>query len=110
MQKRFGKVQREKGREIFEGGKFNLELFQYVIDEYYKNKQEQEDLKKQQEKEENETDEDAETQRNWMGSYFGSQATAKGKAVGWGSAVILMALFSFMIYKFFPFALVGFTI
>ena len=105
MQKRFKKILREKGREIFEAGKFNLELFQYVIDEYYKNKQEQEEQEKQQ----NGEDEQEENNKSWISSMFGAQATVKGRVVGWSSVGLALVLIGFMIYSFFPSSLFSLT-
>lgn len=51
MMARFARVQKEKAREIFEAGRFNLELFQYVLDEYYKTKQEKEDREREEREE-----------------------------------------------------------
>lgn len=103
MQKRFKKVLREKGREIFEAGKFNLELFQYVIDEYYKHKQEQEDLEKQQ------AGEDEQEDKGWVSSMFGAQASVKGRVIGWSSLGLALVLMGFMIYSFFPSSLFSLT-
>lgn len=37
------RTMKEKGHEIFESGKFNPELFQYVVKEYFENKAKKED-------------------------------------------------------------------
>lgn len=98
MQKRIQRVMKENARTVFEAGKFNLELFQYVIDEHFKEKQE----KEEKEKEEREEDEEEQIPTGYLSSIFGNKASAKGKAVGWASMAFILVLFAVMAYNFMP--------
>lgn len=104
MQNRFKKVLKEKAREIFEAGKFNLELFQYVIDEYFKQKADKEDKEKK-DKEEQETAEREEREENspgFMQRFLGERAQAKGKAIGFFSAFFLLLALGALMWVYFP--------
>ena len=105
MQKRFRRVIKEKAREIFEAGKFNLELFQYVIDEYFKQKQEKEE-KEQKEKDEADAEEkELQPSVSLLSRVFGGQASAKGKMIGWASVALIMIVCALMVYRFAPLGL-----
>jgi hypothetical protein len=85
MIKRTRRVLKEKAREIFEGGKFNLELFQYVIDEYFRKK----DEKKAKEEPAAEGEEAGESQTGLFSRVLG----AKNGNLPWilsGLAVLLL--------------------
>jgi len=104
MQKRFKKVLKEKAREIFEAGKFNLELFQYVIDEHFKAKTDKEE-KERKEKEEQEREEKEEREANapsLMQRLFGERAHAKGKALAFFSAFFVLLALGLLTWAYFP--------
>jgi hypothetical protein len=98
MQKRIKRVMKENSRSVFEAGKFNLELFQYVIDEHFKEKQE----KEEKEKEEREEDQEEQSSSGFLSSVFGSKASTKGKAIGWASMAFILVMFAVMAYNFLP--------
>lgn len=98
---RFARVQKEKAREIFEAGRFNLELFQYVLDEYYKTKQEKDDREREQKEEEEreakekaEEEEEERASHTMMGRVFNAvgltQSSGKRGMVMW---VLLTVMF-----------------
>jgi tetratricopeptide (TPR) repeat protein len=101
MQKRTRRILKEHARQIFEAGKFNLELFQYVIEEHYKQKQDEED-KVQKEKEEQEEGEEQIEGASWYSSVFGARSSAKGRAFGWVSVLFILTLFAIVAYSFWP--------
>ena len=101
MQKRTRRILKENARQVFEAGRFNLELFQYVIDEHFKQKQEEEEKAKK-EKEEQEEDEQNTEGASWYSSILGTRSSAKGKAVGWVTLAFVLTLFAVMAYSFWP--------
>ena len=102
MQKRFRRVIKEKAREIFEAGKFNLELFQYVIDEYFKQKQEKEQTAQKEKDEADAEEKELQPSVSLISRVFGSQASAKGKMIGWASVALIMIVCALMVYRFAP--------
>jgi ribosomal protein L12E/L44/L45/RPP1/RPP2 len=68
VQKRLERLRIAKIKEIFENGKFNLEVLQYAIKDYFKRKEEEEKKKKEKEKEEQETEK---PKRSWLRQLFG---------------------------------------
>jgi len=70
-QKRLEKLRMVKVKEIFENGKFNLEVFQYAVKDYFKRKEEDEKKKKEQE---NELEEDEKPSTvKWLRGLFGAE-------------------------------------
>jgi len=61
----------KKAKEIFDSGKFNLEMFQYAVKEYFKKKEEREKRKKEEEEEEKKYQEDEKPSRPWYSQVFG---------------------------------------
>lgn len=101
IQKRVERVLKEKAREVFEAGKFNIEMFQHVIDEYFKQKKEAEE-KEEAAKKEAQEEEQLESP-GIFSRFFGEHASAKGKATAWASIAVCVVIFGLMMYQFFPF-------
>jgi ribosomal protein L12E/L44/L45/RPP1/RPP2 len=70
VQKRLEKLRVSKIKEIFENGKFNLEVFQYAVKDYFKRKEEEEKKKKEKEKEEM-ADLEKPSKAKWIRQLFG---------------------------------------
>jgi len=70
--RRLEKLKVQKAKEIFEGAKFNLEMFQYAVKEYFKKKEEREKRKKEEEEEEKNQD-DSKPSRPWYSQVFGME-------------------------------------
>lgn len=86
---------------MFEAGKFNLELFQYVIDEHFKQKQEDEEKAKKEKEEEEEAEQETEA-GSWYSSILGTRPSVKSKAVGWVTFLFVLTLLAVMAYSFWP--------
>lgn len=104
--KRVKKILREKARAIFEAGRYNMQMLQHCIDEYFKEKNEAEEArKKANEPEEDEDDEEGWLDRalNKVGSFAGNM-NHKGKMYGLGLFALfaILMMFSMGIYFFFP--------
>jgi len=69
IQKRLERLRISKIKELFENGKFNLELFQYAVKDYFKRKEEEEKKKKEREKEMSDAEKPA--TGKWIRELFG---------------------------------------
>lgn len=78
VQDRLRRLKNSKAKELFENGKFNFEVFQYALKDYFKKKEEKEEKLKK----EKESQEDAEPKKNRLFSLFGVEVGLQMVAIG----------------------------
>jgi len=76
VQDRLRRLKNNKAKELFENGKFNFEVFQYALKDYFKKKEEKEERLKKEKEDQDDTEPKKSRWSSVFGLEFGLQVTA----------------------------------